>query len=48
MPHIIEPSQSNQTIMSSPSNNKLPDNPTSTSSPQYSDNPVPIEPNIGT
>ena len=31
MRHGIEPNQSNQTIISPPSNNKLSDNPTSTS-----------------
>ena len=48
IPHIIETNQSNQTIISPPSNNTLSDNPTSTSSPQSPDNPVPIEPNINT
>ena len=48
IPHIIEPIQSDQTIIAPPLNNKLPDNPTSTSSPKSPDNPAPIEPNINT
>ena len=46
-PHIIEPNQSNQTMTSPPSNNTS-NNPTSMSSPQSPDNPVPIESNIDT
>ena len=48
IPYIIEPSQSNRTIISTPSSNTLSDNPTCTSSPQSPDNSVPIEPNIDT
>ena len=48
IPHAIEPNQSSQTTTSPPSNNTLSDNPTSTSSSQSPDNPVPIEPNMGT
>ena len=44
--HIIEPNQSNQTTTSPPLNYTLSDKPTSTSSPQSPDNPVPIEPSI--
>ena len=46
--HIIEPNQSNQTTTSPPLNYTLSDKPTSTSSPQSPDNPVPIEPSIDT
>ena len=48
VPHFIEPNQSNQTIVSPPSNNTLSDNPISTSSPQSPDKPMPIEANIDT
>ena len=48
MPYIIEPSQSDQTIIPTPSSNTLSDNPTCTSSPQSPDKSVPIEPNIDT
>ena len=48
IPYIIEPSQSNRTIISTPLSNTLSDNPTCTSSPQSPDNSVPIEPNIDT
>ena len=47
IPHSTEPNQSSQTT-ASPLSNILSDNPTSTSSSQSTDNPVPIEPNMGT
>ena len=46
IPHIIEPNQSNQLTTSPPLNNTLSDNPTSMSSSQSPNNPVPTEPNI--
>ena len=48
IPHSIEPDQSNLAIMSPTSNNTLSDKPTSTSSSQSTDTPVPIKPNIDT
>ena len=48
IPHIIEPNQSNQTTTSPSSDKTLSDNPTSMSSSQSPDNPVPIGANIDT
>ena len=48
IPHIIEPIQRNQTTTSPPACYTLSDNPTSKSSSQSPDNPVPIEPNMDT
>lgn len=46
--HSIKPDQSNQTIIFPPLDNNLSNNPTTTSSPQSADTPVPTEPNIDT
>ena len=46
IPHIMESNQSNQTTTSPSSDKTLSDNPTSMSSSQSPDNPLPIGPNI--
>ena len=48
IPHIVESNQSNQTTTSPSSDKTLSDDPTSMSSSQSPDNPVPIGPNIDT
>ena len=48
IPHIVESNQSNQTTTSPSSDKTLSDNPTTMSSSQSPDNPVPIGPNIDT